>query len=227
MRIWLTLIASAVVASPAGGQVGYPPTESPFRDLEFRQEFTLYSGYFAAGKDPVGIAPQSGPMLGARYELRIGGPAQLSIRFARVWSDRTVLDPGQPPGSKVVGTRDVGLYLADAGFTFNLTGQKSWRGLVPVASAGGGVASDFHGSRDVGGFRIGTPFAISLGGGVRWTPTGPYQLRLDVLNYWYQISYPNSYFDGTTTNPPIRDGSQSVWTRSLAITLGASYQFFR
>jgi hypothetical protein len=227
VKAWATFVAIAVIAPAGSAQVGYPPMQSPFRDLEYRQEFTLYSGYYAASDDPVGVAPRSGPTLGARYELRVGGPAQLSVRFARVWSERTVIDPTLAPAERVVAEEDVGLYLADAGFSFNLTGQKSWRGLVPVLAAGFGIATDFHGSRDVGGFRVGTPFAISAGGGVRWLPDGPYQLRVDVLNYWYQIQYPDSYFAGTPTNPAVRTGAQNVWIRNLSLTLGASYQFFR
>ena len=227
MKVWSTFAATVVLAAPAWGQVGHPPTNSPFRDLEYRQEFSLYGGYYQANGDPVGVAPQSGPMLGVRYELRIGGPAQLSVRFARVWSERDILDPDRPEDPPIVGTTDVGLYLADAGFSFNLTGQKSWHGFVPLLSAGFGIASDFKGSRDIGGFRIGTPFAISAGGGVRWVPGGPFQLRVDVLDYWYQIQYPDSYFASTPTNPAVRTGSQNVWTSNLAFTIGASYQFFR
>ena len=227
MKAWATFVAIAAIAPAAPAQVGYPPAESPFRDLEYRQELSLYSGYFAASDDPAGVAPRSGPILGARYELRIGGPAQLSVRFARVWSERNVIDPREQPADRVVAVEDVGLYLADAGFSFNLTGQKSWRGLVPVLAAGFGIVTDFHGSRDVGGFRIGTPFAISAGGGVRWLPDGPYQLRLDVLNYWYQIQYPDTYFAQSQTIPAVLTGAQNVWTRNLTLTLGASYQFFR
>jgi hypothetical protein len=56
---------------------------------------------------------------------------------------------------------------------------------------------------------------------------GRYQLRLDVLDYLYQVRYPNSYFTANGTLPPVRSGSQSAWTHNAAITLGGSYQFFR
>ena len=50
------------VALPAGAQkvdVGYSPPKSPFRDLEYHQELTLFGGYFGAAKDPAGAAPKS------------------------------------------------------------------------------------------------------------------------------------------------------------------------
>ena len=87
MRSFFTAAAAvALLASTAGAQVGYPPERSPYRDVEFRQELTLFSGYYAAGQDPAKVAPQSGPMLGLRYDVRVGGPASLTARVARVFS---------------------------------------------------------------------------------------------------------------------------------------------
>jgi hypothetical protein len=87
MRVWLAF-ALALTGTPALAQVdvGYPPPRSPFRDLEFRHELTLFGGYYIAPKDPAGAAPRSAPMEGLRYELVVGGPAQLVLRLARVYS---------------------------------------------------------------------------------------------------------------------------------------------
>jgi hypothetical protein len=223
----MAVAAVALMGSTVEAQVGYPPSASPFRDLFYRQEATLFSGYFMAADDPVGVAPQGGPIVGARYEVRIGGPAQFTVRAARVFSERTIIDPGQPPEQRVVGTRSWPLYLFDLGISFNLTGQKSWHRLVPVATLGGGIATDMKGSPDAGGYRFGTPFAISIGGGIRWVPEGPIQLRIDLVDNLYQIRYPDTYFSAIGTTPPVRTGSQSVWTHNASMTVGASYQFFR
>ena len=221
------ILAIGLVAAAAEAQVGYPPSESPFRDLQYKQDATLFSGYYAAGTDPVGVAPTGGPMIGLRYEVRIGGPAQFFARAGHVFSERTIINPTLAEGQRVVGTTSVPLYVMDVGITFNLTGQKSYRGLVPVASFGGGVASDFRSQRDIGDFRFGTPFALSLGAGVRYVRDGPFQLRLDLVDYLYQIRYPSSYFISTGGAAPVRRGSQSAWTHNKALTVGASYQFFR
>ena len=227
MKRWMVGLACATISVSAEAQVGYPPSESPFRDLPFRQEATIVAGYYAAGKDPVGVAPQSGPLIGARYEVRIGGPAQFAVRVARVFTERSILDPTQPEETRIIGTQSWPLYLADLGITFNLTGQKSFHGFVPVTTIGGGVATDLRGSEDVGGYNFGTAFALSFGAGIRWVSDGPLQLRLDVLDYLYQVQYPNSYFVPSGTLPPVRSGSQNVWTHNAAITLGGSVQFFR
>jgi len=216
-------------AAPAAAQVGYPPDRSPYRDLEFRQEATVFGGWYAAQKDPAGVAPTSGPMLGVRYDVRIGGPAQFTARLATMRSERTIIDPDSTPARRVVGKESWPLYAADANLTLNLTGQKSWRNFVPVVNGGIGIVSDFKGGADVGGFKFGTSFAFSFGGGVRWVKGGNFQLRADFNDYLYQIQYPTSYFntDSDTDRPLPANHSTSAWRHNLALTIGASYQFFR
>ena len=225
-------VAALLIATPlpALAQVGHLPAQSPFQDLDYRQELSLYTGWLSAGEDPAGVAPRSGPMLGARYEVRIGGPAQFTARLARVFSERQEIDPGEPAATRAVGMRDVGLYLGDVSLSLNLTGQKSIRRLVPVLNAGVGLASDF-GGRDAGGYRFGTTFAFTFGGGVRWIPRDKWQLRADFADYVYQIQYPDTYYVPATTGEDdavLGDGQRtSVWKHNLALTVGVSYLFFR
>jgi hypothetical protein len=224
-------LALVLAAAPVAAQVGYPPGASPYRDLEFHQQATLFTGWYAAQSDPAGVAPQSGPMLGLRYDVQIGGPAQFTARLATVRSERTVINPALPPATRVVGTRSWPLYTADASLSVNLTGQKSWRKLVPLLNAGIGVVSDMKGGTDVGNYKFGTSFAFDFGGGVRYVPGGNFQLRADVADYIYQIQYPADYTLSSTSNgssPVIASGKPTgYWRHNLALTLGASYQFFR
>lgn len=230
------LAALLGTVGPLGAQVGYEPPASPFVDLEYRQELTAFGGYFAAATDDAGVAPQSGPMVGLRYELRIGGPAQFYARVARVSSERRLVDASAPDSTaRVTGPSSRGLYFADLGISLNLTGQKSWHGLVPVLSGGLGIGADTDGDADAQtdstqrGYKFGTPFAISFGGGVRWVPGGRLQLRADVTDYFYQIKYPASYFTAPTGLTPVLGPGvkQNQWKNNLALTLGASYLFFR
>lgn len=228
-RIALALLLLAASSPVLAQEVGHLPSESPYRDIAYKQELTPFAGYYFAGSDPAGVAPRSGPMFGARYEIRIGGPAQFMARVGHVWSERRVIDPQLPVGSRDVGTSSTSLYLADVGISLNLTGQRSWRGIVPVVSGGAGIATDFA-SPDVGGFRLGTPFAITLGAGVRWTSGGNWQVRADVADYLYQVKYPPLYFQAPAPNvdpvlPP--NSKQNVWKHNAALTLGVSYLFFR
>lgn len=224
------LALSTLAAGAAGAQdIGHTPESSPYRDVVFRQELTVFAGSYAAGRDPVGVAPQGGPIGGVHYELRIGGPANFYGRVGLARTERNVVDPASAPELRALGTRDVNLLLADVGLVLNLTGQKSWRGLVPHLNGGVGIASDLAGA-DEGGFRLGTPFAIALGAGVKWVSQGNLQLRVDVRDHLYQIRYPESYYVAPAAGvAPVRAAgeAQNVWKHNVALTVGASYLFFR
>jgi hypothetical protein len=230
VRTWVTTLACAAIAGPLAAQVGHAPQNSPYIDLEYRQEATLFGGYYRAGKDPVGVAPKAGPMVGLRYDLRLGGPASLTSRLAYVSSKRNVIDPRRPAAQRVVEADAAWpIYLADVGISLNLTGQRSYRRLVPFVTTGLGVATDFKGGADVGAWRFGTPFALSFGGGIKWVPAGNLQARVDISDQLYQVKYPNSYYvtasDGTSVLA-VTD-SKNSWTSNIGISFGLSYLFFR
>jgi hypothetical protein len=221
----LVLIAVMLV-TPASlmAQVGHLPEESPFRDTPYRQELTTYSGWYSGAEGSAGVGPQAGPIVGLRYEIRIGGPAFFSVHAGHAFSQRDVIDPLNPPATRNRGTKDVSLLLLDAGITLNLTGQKSWHGLIPFARFGAGVAANVASRTDPANFAIGTPFAIVLGTGVRWAPGGRWQWRLDVGDHLFWLTYPATY-----TGIPqgggaaVLVGKNSEWRHNGLFTLGASY----
>jgi len=221
-------IALAFVTTTAGAQVGHLPSQSPFVDLESGQELTFFAGYFKAGRDPVGVTPRSGPMFGLRYEIRVGGPAQIMARIARVSSERFPIDPTQSGAAAQLGKRSVSMNLVDVNVVVNLTGQKSFHGIVPVINLGAGIASCGC-NVEPDPYRFGTPFAFSLGGGLRYVPGGRFQLRVDVNDYLYQLKYPTAYYVAPTGGSAAAAPKQarSFWKNNPAITLGASYLFFR
>ena len=224
-----TLLLLALPARSLFSQVGYEPSRSPFTDLEFKQEITAFTGVFIGGAEPAGVAPRSGPMLGFRYETRVGGPASFTARAARVFSQRRIVDPKKPAATRYSALQSWPLYLTDVSLSINLTGQKSIRHFVPVVNAGVGVASDFRNSADVGGYKFGTTFAFSFGGGMRWTPGGPFQLRADFTDYLYQHTFPTTYYVKASDSTAVLRGNQpkSVWKHNVGLTVGASYLFFR
>lgn len=223
-------LACAGLTLPGTGaaQVGYPPERSPFRDLEYRHELTLFGGYFKGAEDPAGVAPQGGPMGGLRYELRVGGPAHLMVRAAYARSERRALDPGEPEATRDLGTHSKPLYMIDAGISVNLTGQKSYKKLVPTVNGGIGIVG---GKQDVENdpFRFGTPFAITYGLGLKYVPGGRFALRLGMDAYLYRVQYPPQYYatapDGSSVVGPRQ--STNFWKNNVALTAGASYLFFR
>lgn len=232
MKRVLFAMAFAVFPAPVlaqGVDVGYPPTQSPFRDLEYKHEATVFGGYYLAAKDKAGVAPRSGVMEGIRYELTVGGPVQFVFKLARVNSERRVIDPLQPVAERELGVQSWPLYLTDLGFSLNLTGHRSWHGVVPVLNSGIGLATDLDKQDENDPFNVGTTFAFSFGAGLRIVPGGRFQARADAGTYMYQYKYPDTYYATTADNTTVLENSQAknFWKKNLALTIGASYLLFR
>ena len=219
-----------LAAAPAAAQVGHPPSESPYHDIPFKQEITVYGGDYQGAIGRAGVGPTGGPVIGARYSIRLGGPVEATAHVARVATSRMVKDPLKVGNERLVGEESFGLYMADVGFALNLTGQKSYHRFVPVVGAGLGVVSG-SGSPDVGGFKVGTPFALNFRAALRFIPKGNISARLELADNMFQLSYPAAYF----RSPPIGEGTpildrsagDNQWTHHRVLTLGISYMFSR
>jgi hypothetical protein len=169
-------------------------------------------------------------MIGIRYDLVVGGPAEFVFRIARVNSKRDVINPLKPKATRNLGLQSWPLYLTDVGFAINLTGQRSWHGVVPSILTGVGLASDLDKQDDDDPFNVGTTFAFSLAGGLRFVPAGKrFQIRADASTYWYKMKYPTTYYSLASDNTAVLDNTQATnfWKRNLGLTLGASYLLFR
>lgn len=228
-RAVLLSLGSVLAGSTAGAQVGHEPRQSPYRDLEWRQEFTVFGGQFRAAVDPAKVAPRNGPMLGAHYELRLGGPAYFTARIAGVLSDRNIIDPKL---EKVNRLKDpdhtVPLVLADVGFSLNLTGFKSYRGVVPFLGAGAGLGAGIE-KQDVGGYQFGYPFLFTVRPGLKIATAGQWHVRVEATNYFYRIRYPETYFVKTGADDPVLapGSSRNYWKRNLGLNLGMTYSYGR
>ncbi len=224
------LTLAAAPAATAAAQVGHLPSESPYQDVPFKQEVTLYGGTYQGAIGKAGVGPTGGPIIGARYSIRLGGPVEAAAHVARVSTSRMVKDPLKIGDARMVGEQSFGLYMADVGFALNLTGQKSFHRFVPVVGAGLGVVSGSN-TPDVGGFKVGTPFALNFRAALRFIPRGNISARLELSDNMFQLSYPSGYF----RSPPIGDGTpildrsvgNSQWTHHRVLTLGISYMFSR
>ena len=211
-----------------GAQVGYPPTRSPYIDLEHAQELTLIGGQFHAHRDPVNVGPQSGLIVGAHYEWRAGGPAHLVAEVARISSERNLINPFKTTAAgRDLGTTSRPLYSADLGLGLSLTGAKSWHHIVPEVAAGLGLVSDFRSRADSGGFKFGTRFALNVGTGIRIVPGGRWQIRGDIKDRMYTLGYPQTFYQipsgGTAVVAPTQ--AKSFWNHNPAFTFGLSYLF--
>jgi hypothetical protein len=223
----LGALALAFIATTARAQVGHLPENSPYRDLETRQEFTFFGGRYTTGKDPIGVAPLDGPMYGIRYQVHVGGPAFLMARWSHVNSSRFAIDPTKNGAARQLGKHDESINLYDIDLALNLTGEKSFHHIVPVINFGAGVAScSCSVTKDP--YTFGTPFAFTFGGGLRYVPGSRLQLTVDWNDYLYQIKYPTAYYViPTGGTAAATNEARSSWKNNKALTFGASLLFFR
>ena len=230
MKAILCGVAALLMAVPVSAQVGHEPEDSPYRDLQHRQELTLLGGWVKARHDPAGVAPRSAPMVGARYEFNLTGPLSLSSDVTAMFADRDVIDPSKPKAQRIPRTEGATVFAADLALAMNLTGRKSWHHLVPQVRGGIGLLRS-SAADDSSGFRFGTPFAFSFGGGLKLVPgrTGRVQLRADFTDRLFKLSYPDSYYRLASDNTAVLDRStaKSFYTHHAAFTLGVSYLFGR
>jgi hypothetical protein len=151
------------------------------------------------------------------------------VRWGHVNSERFAVDPTKSGAAQQLGKKSVALNLYDFDLSLNLTGQKSFHHIVPVVNFGAGIASCSC-KVDPDPYSFGTPFAFSFGGGLRYVPGGRFQLRADWNDYLYQLKYPTAYYinptGGGTAVASLRQ-PRSFWKNNPAITLGASFLFFR
>jgi hypothetical protein len=221
---------AAPLGAPLGAQqtAGYPPDQSPYRELESRQLISVFGGYYSAGKDAVRALPGSAPLIGVRYEITVSGPAHFFVRGARIASDRTSYDPALGQNNRKLGSVSAPLYLADVGFTFNLTGRKSWKSFVPTAGfALGIVNSSAQAANDP--YKFGTEFAVSTEFGLRHVTNSPFEWRVSIGNTLYQTRYPNAYYtNGADGTPLLGTGvSKSSYRNNWLLSAGLGVAIFR
>lgn len=232
MKILRTLAAAltlGLVPSLLAAQVGYTPRKSPFRDLEHTQELTWYGGVYQTSQDPANVGPKSGYTIGVHYEMRISSsPVYLTGNLAGIKSERRVIDPAQLIVDRFKGNTSLNLMAADVGFAINLTGFKSWHGIVPTLGGGAGFGAGFD-TPDVGQFKYGYPFLLVARPGIKFASRGHWQGRLDATNYFQRIRYPETYFTKSTADETVLPvgSAQNIWKRNLALTLGVTYAFGR
>jgi hypothetical protein len=229
---WLCAAAAAASGAASGvasAQVGSTPASSPYRDLEYKQEWTLFGGWFNARHDVAGAGPQGGLFQGARWAIRLGGPAYFTARVATSFQERTVINPQVGDPERHATRETLPLMYADAGFDMQLTGFKSWHSIAPIISGGIGLAVDTKGNPDPAGFSFGSPFMMTFGAGFKYTPRGRWNVRVDWSNYLYRLHYPNSYYIKSGPADPVltEDVKPDFWRRNNVYTIGITYLTFR
>ena len=232
MSKFLVTLSLASLAVPAALSaqvvVGHTPETSPYHDITASQRFTIFGGYFQTPSDGIGATPQSGPAVGIRYDLPVAGPADFFVRFERVNSHRTAYDPTLPNATRSLGRQSLGMYVADLGFALNLTGRRTWHGIIPALDFGLGLVSA-PGTTGKDPYDFGTQFAFSADAGIRFNPSNSYEFRINAGPTFYQNHYPPAYFVSPAGSTPLLPAStaRSGFRRGMNYTAGLSIPVFR
>ncbi len=228
MKLALTAALLCLGVAPLAAQVGSEPSKSPYEDFNYRQDLSVWAGYFRGNSGEANVGPKSSSIAGVRYGFHIGGPAEFSVRIGRAFSTRNVLDPTKIGAARTLGTESDPLWIGDLGLNLALTGQKSFHRIVPAVGLGVGVVSSNR-AKDVGGYSFGKGLAIHGGLGLKFVTHGPWGARLDFTDYFWQLSYPGAYFLAPTGGTAILSSSQSQnqWTQNPVISFGITYIFAR
>ena len=140
-----------------------------------------------------------------------------------------MIDPLKPAATRSQGTQNTTETGIDLAAALNLTGRRSWHSLVPQVRAGLGFVRN-SAVDDSSGFAVGTPFAFSWGGGVKYVrPGSRLQLRADVTDRVFKLNYPDAYYRLASDNTSVLTSTtaRSFYTHHTYLTLGISYLFAR
>lgn len=229
LRPWrlLPLLAPALLAVADAAHAQRIP--SPFRYVDERQAVSVFGGYVIADQGKLDLGPQSAPAFGVRYSLRLGGPFDAEASATYFPTTRVVWDTtaaNQP--LERLGEADFALGLVDASLRFNITGPRTYHGLMPYLVAGGGAAftvSDddtLERAREVDAgarFRFGTRFAGHVGAGLEWFATRRLALRADARDVFWKLRTPPAIVRQRNDVP----GDE--WVQNFVLSLGVAFHF--
>ena len=227
IRFIVLLLTATALLHPSAVTAQTIP--SSYRHIEHGQEAGIFLGTFSAATGQFDLGPDSGPLLGARYAVEVGGPVFIEGLATTLFSNRDVIDPRRAEGDRSIGEADVRLFMIDVRLAFSLTGRRTWRGLSPYIFVGGGIAFDGARRDDLeqsllpeDRFEFGTSFTGSFGGGLRYGLTERLMLRSDLTLTLWQLATPTGF------DAPERDLGvvpETEWVGGLGLTAGLSWRF--
>jgi hypothetical protein len=230
-RFTLAFFGAALLCSAVPTAASAQRIDSPYRFVERSQSIGLYGGYVNVSPGEPDLGPQSGPAVGARYRIRLGGAFDGEIDLSVIPTNRIVTDTltiGPDGARRIVGEAPATLLNAQAGLRFNITGPRTFHGVQPFAIFGGGAVIDLSGRdaldeevpQDVR-YRFGTSFAGQFGAGAEWYATERVSLRLDARNVLWRLRTPAGFRVGQAA----REIPETAWKGNMLFGLGVGLHF--
>jgi hypothetical protein len=194
--------ALALISTSAVAQVGHSPQSSPYRDIRKGHTFTITGGYFGGDGGTLGIGPHSGPVYGARYDIRTGGTIQLGFGITHGALERFIVDPSAPEATRKNGPVNQSVNFAEVSLQFNVTGGKSWHRFAPFVSASGGLGFSSNTPADTSGFDFGNKFFFAPSIGTRVFLSNRLHLRAEARATFWKLKFPVSFRPEPTPSNP-------------------------
>lgn len=189
-------------------QVGYLPTQSPFREIEHGSFLEVSAGRVLGGGGTLQLGPRDGTSEGLRWILRGKNTLQFSLGLWTADTKRSQIDPNDSVAIRNKGLVDHRLIGAEFGAQLNVTGGKTWHGVAPYAAFSlGFVRSQASPATDTSGYTFGTKVYFAPGIGTRLFVGQRLYLKVDARALIWKLDYPASYAKepakqpGTATQP--------------------------
>ena len=224
---------SLLAVSPLSAQVGYPPGNSPYRDIRKGHTLTALGGYFGGSGGEFNIGPHKGAVYGGRYDIRTGSTVQIGLGIAHGSVDRFIVNPFVLLVNRRTGPVKQALTLADIGFQLNVTGGKSWNRLAPFFAAGLGLAFAGDTPADTSDYDFGRKFYVAPSIGTRFFLSDRLHIRAEAKAVFWKLNYPATFQaepveePGTPEDPNavIPGENLSEWTASPWLQIGVGFAF--
>lgn len=223
----LPIIPLLLVGATAGSAQNI---DSPYRFIDRNQQVNVFAGQVLTDPGALDLGPESGTAFGVRYGLRLAGPFSVEAAVMVFPTSRAVQDTAiVGPDTTVVPAAgnpeaDLTLGIATADLRFDITGPRTWHGLMPFALLGVGmstvISEDDEQDLDLDPdlrYRYGTRLVGELGLGVEWFPAERLTVRLDARNLLWQIDAPSGL---QTLDAPLEE-----WVQNFLLSAGVSFRF--
>lgn len=214
LRLVLGLLLAPCVSAAA--QVGYLPSQSPFRELTAGTFVEFTGGRVFGTGGLLQLGPRNGTSEGVRFVFRGNHTLQLSFGVWTAGTQRTWIDADDSVAKRNKGLIDQRLIAGEFGLQFNATGAKTWHGLAPYAGVGVGLV---HGqaspATDTSGYSFGTKLFFAPTLGTRLFAGQRVYFKLDVRGIFWKLVYPASYSDEPAKQPGTTGHSNAVNTTGV------------
>lgn len=233
MRLAATVLVLAGLAAPLAAQVGHAPADSPYRDVQSTATFQPFAAYMQGDGGILTIGPHRGWMYGVRVDVRTNKFLQLGFAVSQGSLERNIVNPFVKVADRLTGPVSQLVTIAEAGFQFNITGNKTWHRLGPYAGITAGVAFGSSTPADTSLYDFGKRFTVTPVIGVRIFLTPTTHLRIEVGSSYWQLQYPPAFRaeppldPGTNgkSNAVIQDGRVDEWVSTPRLLVGLAFPF--